>query len=463
MGMSIEPDPYRVLGLSRGASAEDIRRAYRRLVKENHPDSAGEKALPRFLAIQAAYEALEEGPSTKRVGGRPDATRPSAREGWRPDPDRARATRDTSRRSGRRSWDPETKAGGGTTASDGAAPRRGTRPPDAEPGMGTSGRNASPGSGPGRRADEPRSPGDRSRREGRRRAANKATLGSTSYDAAADEPFEPEWSGGTWYGASSGTYWTINPKEYADPRKHGPEYQRRARRRTAAGRGGAVPGPDEPWDDELAGTSPSGAADEPVHTDDPADDTPPPSDGPAVRSPRRRYRSAESTTGRDDRRWAAAAGPEPAREPTDGLDPFAAAAQVAMRFAGTPRGFMARVGLALIGWPAIGLALTTIAGDVTGCGRFAASCVDLFGVGTWLGQLVIIAVLLAVPSLAALSAVGSLVALAASIPTAVFLSATGGSRDRATSGMILAVVLGIAYIGGVMFALVRRRRMARLP
>ncbi|HLQ47878.1 MAG TPA: J domain-containing protein, partial [Candidatus Dormibacteraeota bacterium] len=43
--MSIEPDPYRVLGLARGASADEVRRAYRRLVKENHPDSAGEKAL----------------------------------------------------------------------------------------------------------------------------------------------------------------------------------------------------------------------------------------------------------------------------------------------------------------------------------------------------------------------------------------------------------------------------------
>jgi hypothetical protein len=44
----------------------------------------------------------------------------------------------------------------------------------------------------------------------------------------------------SWYGTTSGTYWTLNPKEYADPRKHGPEYQARragvlrgARRRPA--------------------------------------------------------------------------------------------------------------------------------------------------------------------------------------------------------------------------------------
>jgi len=44
------------------------------------------------------------------------------------------------------------------------------------------------------------------------------------------EPFEPEWEGASWYGGSSGTYWTLNPKEFADPRKHGPEYLARGRR-----------------------------------------------------------------------------------------------------------------------------------------------------------------------------------------------------------------------------------------
>ena len=80
-----------------------------------------------------------------------------------------------------------------------------------------------------------------------------ATPGSTSYDAADEEPFEPGWTGATWYGASSGTYWTLNPKEYADPRKHGPEYQRRARRRAAgANADGAAPLADEPWVEDSA-------------------------------------------------------------------------------------------------------------------------------------------------------------------------------------------------------------------
>jgi hypothetical protein len=52
--------------------------------------------------------------------------------------------------------------------------------------------------------------------------------GSTTYDGATEE--EPVWDGAAWVGADSGTYWTVNPREYADPRKHGPEYRARGRR-----------------------------------------------------------------------------------------------------------------------------------------------------------------------------------------------------------------------------------------
>ena len=57
----------------------------------------------------------------------------------------------------------------------------------------------------------------------------RATPGSTTYP---DEPYagDPVWDGAGWVGPNSGTYWTVNPKEYADPRRHGPEYRARGRR-----------------------------------------------------------------------------------------------------------------------------------------------------------------------------------------------------------------------------------------
>jgi hypothetical protein len=119
--------------------------------------------------------------------------------------------------------------------------------------------------------------------------------------------------------------------------------------------------------------------------------------------------------------------------------------------------------LALVGWPPIGVAISTIAGELTGCGRFAASCIEVFGVGTWLAQLAVLLILLALPSLAALSAVGTLAALAASVPTAVILSASGGAREPGASAAILGGVLAVAYLAGVAFAVVRRAQNRRVP
>lgn len=52
-------DPYTVLGVAKGASAADIKKAFRRLAKKYHPDQSTEpKAKDRFAEIGAAYEIL---------------------------------------------------------------------------------------------------------------------------------------------------------------------------------------------------------------------------------------------------------------------------------------------------------------------------------------------------------------------------------------------------------------------
>jgi DnaJ-class molecular chaperone len=55
-------DYYKVLGVTRGASAEDIKKAYRKLARKYHPDvNPGDKsAEARFKEINEAYEVLSD-------------------------------------------------------------------------------------------------------------------------------------------------------------------------------------------------------------------------------------------------------------------------------------------------------------------------------------------------------------------------------------------------------------------
>ena len=60
-------DPYKELGVSRGASADEVKKAFRKLAKELHPDKnpGNEAALERFKRVTSAFDVL--GDAEKRA------------------------------------------------------------------------------------------------------------------------------------------------------------------------------------------------------------------------------------------------------------------------------------------------------------------------------------------------------------------------------------------------------------
>jgi hypothetical protein len=469
--MTPDTDPYRTLGLTRDATLDEVRRAYRRLAKANHPDAAGEAALPRFLAIQAAYDTIA-GPDagTRRPGA---ARAAGARRPWDPDRDRTDATY---------------RAYGGRARrarpTGGSGPTRGTsaeRPSRERPG---------PDRPPGPRPSRPERP------------PNKATLGSTSYDGAEAEPFEPDWGGASWYGTTSGTYWTLNPREYADPRKHGPEYQARARRQVSG------------WE-EADGIDPAAAAPapgpEPVATS--RDATSRPEDAAADGGRPATHTTSswwEATTGHAPRSEGSASdggrpgragragrargsdGAEPAPRPGDpartpgeaagrhgpgtttrditsdstsgslgpatGLTAEGLLEAVRAWLDDDRPGAIGRIARAVVGWAPIALAFGWVGGEISGCGRFAAGCDDAGVMGAWLAQIAALVTLLVVSRLARIASVATLATLAAAIPAALLLSATGSPEDTAAGRFALSGLLVIAWVVGLVSGTVRELR-----
>src|SRR3954462_2203797 len=109
-------DYYDVLGLSRTASADDIRKAHRKLVRQYHPDvnKNNKAAEEKFKEVQEAYDVLSDehkrrnydqfGHAGAAAGGGPGGVDPAMYEAYR---------RAQQGRGGRQQW-----TGGGVSIQD---------------------------------------------------------------------------------------------------------------------------------------------------------------------------------------------------------------------------------------------------------------------------------------------------------------------------------------------------------
>lgn len=60
-------DPYKILGVSRYASHAEIKKAFRKMALESHPDKAGETGTETFKGVNTAHRLVSNSESRKEV------------------------------------------------------------------------------------------------------------------------------------------------------------------------------------------------------------------------------------------------------------------------------------------------------------------------------------------------------------------------------------------------------------
>jgi hypothetical protein len=123
---------------------------------------------------------------------------------------------------------------------------------------------------------------------------------------------------------------------------------------------------------------------------------------------------------------------------------------------------VARIGRAVIGWAPVALGAGWLAGEVSGCCRFAATCPPMVDPLTWVVQLAALLVLILFPRLARISTVGTIAILGTVFPASLLLFATGDPEGMAFGRSLLGGLIIVAWLVGLGYGSVREvRRLAR--
>jgi FtsH-binding integral membrane protein len=117
-----------------------------------------------------------------------------------------------------------------------------------------------------------------------------------------------------------------------------------------------------------------------------------------------------------------------------------------------------RVVRAILGWLPIAFGVSWLVGEITGCGRFAATCDGAADPFVLLLVVAALAVLLVLPTAGSVAATGAITLLAAAVVAALILSATGAAADGDSRRSALGAVLLVAWLAGVGIAVARRVR-----
>lgn len=78
--MAATPDYYKTLGVSRNATADEIKKAFRKLARKHHPDAGGDEA--KFKEINEAYEVLSDDKKRKLYDQYGTANENQIPRGW---------------------------------------------------------------------------------------------------------------------------------------------------------------------------------------------------------------------------------------------------------------------------------------------------------------------------------------------------------------------------------------------